>query len=31
MWYPGRSGYALAKALAEVGSFGGSKLNLKGT
>jgi hypothetical protein len=31
MWYPGRSGYALAKALAEVGSLGGSKLNLKGT
>jgi hypothetical protein len=31
IWYPGRSGYALAKALAEVGSLGGSKLNLKGT
>jgi hypothetical protein len=30
IWYPGRSGYALAKALAEVGSLGGSKLNLKG-
>jgi hypothetical protein len=29
--YPGRSGYALAKAHAEVGSLGGSKLNLKGT
>jgi hypothetical protein len=31
IWYPGRSGYALAKALTEAGSFGGSKLNLKGT
>jgi hypothetical protein len=31
IWYPERSGYALAKALAEVGSLGGSKLNLKGT
>jgi hypothetical protein len=31
IWYPGRSGYALVKALAEVGSLGGSKLNLKGT
>jgi hypothetical protein len=31
MWYPGRSGYALAKALIEVGSLGGSKLNLKGS
>jgi hypothetical protein len=31
IWYPGRSGYALAKVLAEVGSLGGSKLNLKGT
>jgi hypothetical protein len=31
IWYPGRSGYALAKALAEVGSLGGSKLNQKGT
>jgi hypothetical protein len=31
IWYPGRSGYALAKALTEVGSLGGSKLNLKGT
>jgi hypothetical protein len=31
IWYPGRSGYALAKALAEAGSLGGSKLNLKGT
>jgi hypothetical protein len=31
IWYPGRSGYALAKALAKVGSLGGSKLNLKGT
>jgi hypothetical protein len=29
--YTVRSGYALAKALAEVGSLGGSKLNLKGT
>jgi hypothetical protein len=29
--YPGRSGYALAKALTEAGSLGGSKLNLKGT
>jgi hypothetical protein len=27
IWYPGRSGYALAKA----GSLGGSRLNLKGT
>jgi hypothetical protein len=31
IWYLGRSGYALAKALAEVGSLGGSKLNLKRT
>jgi hypothetical protein len=31
IWYPGRSGYALTKALTEVGSLGGSKLNLKGT
>jgi hypothetical protein len=31
IWYPRRSGYALAKALTEVGSLGGSKLNLKGT
>jgi hypothetical protein len=31
IWYPGRSGYALAKALTEVGSLGGLKLNLKGT
>jgi hypothetical protein len=31
IWYSGRLGYALAKALAEVGSLGGSKLNLKGT
>jgi hypothetical protein len=31
IWYPGRSGYAFAKAFAEVGSLGGSKLNLKGT
>jgi hypothetical protein len=31
IWYPGRLGYALAKALTEVGSLGGSKLNLKGT
>jgi hypothetical protein len=31
IWYPRRSGYALAKAFAEVGSLGGSKLNLKGT
>jgi hypothetical protein len=30
IWYPGRSGYALAKALTEAGSLGGSKLNLKG-
>jgi hypothetical protein len=29
--YPGRSGYAIAKALTEAGSLGGSKLNLKGT
>jgi hypothetical protein len=28
--YPGRSGYALAKALTEAGSLGGSRLNLKG-
>jgi hypothetical protein len=31
IWNPGRSGYALAKALTEAGSLGGSKLNLKGT
>jgi hypothetical protein len=31
IWYPGRSGYALAKALTEARSLGGSKLNLKGT
>jgi hypothetical protein len=31
IWYPGRSGYALAKALTEAGSLGGSKMNLKGT
>jgi hypothetical protein len=31
IWYPGRSGYALAKALTKAGSLGGSKLNLKGT
>jgi hypothetical protein len=31
IWYPGRSGYALEKALTEAGSLGGSKLNLKGT
>jgi hypothetical protein len=31
IWYPGRSGYAPAKVLTEVGSLGGSKLNLKGT
>jgi hypothetical protein len=31
IWYPGRSGYALMKALTEAGSLGGSKLNLKGT
>jgi hypothetical protein len=31
IWYPRRSGYALAKALTEEGSLGGSKLNLKGT
>jgi hypothetical protein len=30
IWYPGRSGYTLAKALTEAGSRGGSKLNLKG-
>jgi hypothetical protein len=30
IWYPGRSGYALVKALTEAGSLGGSKLNLKG-
>jgi hypothetical protein len=30
IWYPRRSGYALAKALTKVGSLGGSKLNLKG-
>jgi hypothetical protein len=29
--YPGRSGYALAKALTKAGSLGGSRLNLKGT
>jgi hypothetical protein len=29
--YPVRSGYALAKALTEAGSLGGSRLNLKGT
>jgi hypothetical protein len=31
IWYPGRSGYALTKALTEAGSLGESKLNLKGT
>jgi hypothetical protein len=31
IWYPRRSGYALAKELTEAGSLGGSKLNLKGT
>jgi hypothetical protein len=31
IWHPRRSGYALAKALTEAGSLGGSKLNLKGT
>jgi hypothetical protein len=31
MWYPRRSGYVLAKAYAEAGSPGGSKLNLKRT
>jgi hypothetical protein len=31
IWYPGRSGYALAKALTEAGSLRGSKLTLKGT
>jgi hypothetical protein len=31
IWYPGRSGYALTKALTEAVSLGGSKLNLKGT
>jgi hypothetical protein len=31
IWYPGRFGYALAKALTEAGSQGGSKLNRKGT
>jgi hypothetical protein len=30
IWYPGRLGYAFTKALTEVGSLGGSKLNLKG-
>jgi hypothetical protein len=30
IWYPGKSGYAFTKALTEVGSHGGSKLNLKG-
>jgi hypothetical protein len=29
--YPRRSGYALAEALTEAGSLGGSRLNLKGT
>jgi hypothetical protein len=31
MWYPGRSEYALTKALTTAGSLGGSKLNRKGT
>jgi hypothetical protein len=31
IWYPGRLGYALTKALTKAGSLGGSKLNLKGT
>jgi hypothetical protein len=31
IWYPGRFGYALAKALTVAGSLGGSKLNRKGT
>jgi hypothetical protein len=31
IWYPEMSGYALAKVLTEVGSLGGSKLNLKET
>jgi hypothetical protein len=31
IWYPGRSGYALTKALTEAGSLCGSKLNRKGT
>jgi hypothetical protein len=31
IWYPGRFGYAFMKASTEVGSLGGSKLNLKGT
>jgi hypothetical protein len=31
IWYPGRSGYALAEAYAEAGSPGESKLNLKRT
>jgi hypothetical protein len=30
-FFPGRSGYALTKALTKAGSLGGSKLNLKGT
>jgi hypothetical protein len=30
IWYPRRSGYALAKALTEAGLLGGSKLNRKG-
>jgi hypothetical protein len=31
IWYPGRLGYALMKALTIAGSLGGSKLNRKGT
>jgi hypothetical protein len=31
IWYPGRFGYALTKALTVAGSLGGSKLNRKGT
>jgi hypothetical protein len=31
IWYPGRSGYDLAKVPTEMGSLGGSKLNLKRT
>jgi hypothetical protein len=30
IWYPGRFGYALTKALTVAGSLGGSKLNRKG-
>jgi hypothetical protein len=30
MWYPGRFGYAITKALTIAGSLGGLKLNRKG-